>query len=118
MGYGGVSLAYVMSVGGLPAPLETTFMVEGAMNRVMPESEDQLRVTLKRLDTIDDQLFCDRSNLAAERIGDITVNLKQLQMLRQEYLYWRSTLAAMLMVPPNPHDPRFGLGGGINIPVG
>lgn len=116
LGYPQVTQAQGFAVGGVPAPLELTFLIEGAMNKVALESEPYLVTVLDRMDGIEAQMIGDQPNLAAEAIGNIRINLKEFGMLIQQYLYWQGQLSNMLAVPPNPFDKRFA-SSGINCPV-
>ena len=55
--------------------------------------------------------------LAVLQVGEIQVNPNELKVLfRQEYRRWRSSLANLLGIIPNPYDQRFQ-GIGVNVPV-
>lgn len=53
MGYPQVTAAQTFVVGGVPAPLELNFLIEGAMNKVALESEPYLLTLLDRMDGIE-----------------------------------------------------------------
>lgn len=119
LGYLQVTAVQTFSAGGVPAPLETQFLIEGAMNQVRPEAEAEARRLLGVLDGIESQMISDLPNYAAEKVDEIGINLKEMDQLRREYLYWRGALANLLGVPANPFDFRFSGrgGGGFNVPV-
>ena len=122
MGYGGVQQAQTF-IQGVPAAVQTAFMIEGALNRLLPESEPVLRNLLDRLDGIETQILEDQGDYAAVKVGSIEVNLKEFQHLIVQYQHWQGQLANLLQVPPNPFDqrpmlgPGYGGGGGMNVPV-
>ena len=116
LGYGNVSSVQTFSL-GVPAAVETQFLIEGAMNRVLPEAEIEARRLVGILDGIEAQMIGDTELLAVERIGEITVNGKEQQKLLTVYHHWQHTLANLLMIPVNPFDQRFMNAGGLNVGV-
>lgn len=97
---------------GFPVAVQTQFMVEGAMQRVLAAAEDQYRVILARLDAIEAQIVENTENLAVESIDEIKINPKEFEHLLNRYMYWRTSLANLLGIQPNPYDQRFGSWGG------
>jgi hypothetical protein len=116
LGYGNVSSVQTFSL-GVPAAVETQFLIEGAMNRVLPEAELEVRRLVGVLEGIEAQMTGDLELLAVERIGEITINEKEQQKLRSVYQHWQRQLGNLLMVPPNPYDQRFMNAGGVNVGV-
>lgn len=123
LGYGGVQQASTFYL-GVPAGVQTAFMIEGAWARILPSHEGRFEKLLQKLDKIEEQWEDDQEDYAAEKVGDITVNLNEFDMLLRQYKHWQGAIANMLQVPPNPFDQRPGLGVGYNggngrsIPVG
>lgn len=121
LGYGGVqtSSTFVM---GVPAGVQTAFMIEGAWERILPSAEATFTKILDRMDHIEEQFEENQDDLAVKKIGEIEVNLEEYEGLLKRYFYWQGKLANMLQVPANPFDQRFqgtsGSAGGINVPVG
>lgn len=99
---------------GTPAAVETQFVIEGAMNRVLEAALPELRRQLQILDSIEEQMVADHELLAVEKIGEITLRKDEQEALVRVYDRWRESLANLLGVYPNPWDKR---GGGINVPV-
>jgi hypothetical protein len=123
MGYGGVQQASTFDL-GVPAGVQTAFLIEPAMQRLLPESEPVLRQYLTALNGVEQQILDDQPDYAAEKVGSITVNLREFQMLVEQYKYWQGNLGNLLQVPANPFDMRPNLGegwsrsgGGMNAPV-
>lgn len=122
LGYGGVQEAATFVL-GVPAAVQTAFMIEGAWSRILPSTEHLFRNLLDRLDGIECQLLEDQPNLAATAVGEIKLNGKEFEMLLQQYRHWQGALANMLQVPPNPFDQRpllgsgYGGGGSMNVPM-
>src|ERR1700756_1796701 len=70
---------------GVPAALQTTFMIEGAWDKILPSAEDLARKWLCRLDQIEDQVF-DGSDLAdVLETGAVKVNPNRLRELANYY---------------------------------
>ncbi len=106
---------------GIPAALQTTFMIEGAWDKILPVAEDLARKWLCRMDQIEDQVF-EGSELAdVLETGSIKINPQRLRELARYYRIAQQSLGNMLGVPPNFFDMRewvnIGNGGGVNIPV-
>lgn len=116
MGYPQVTQAQTFVVGGVPAPMELNFMIEGAMNKIAPESEGTFRGLLDKLDGIEAQMIQDQPNIAAKQVGNVTPNQDEFKQLIYQYQYWQGQLSNMLAVPVNPFDKRFA-SMGINCPV-
>jgi hypothetical protein len=104
---------------GVPAGVQTQFMIEGAMLRILPQAEFKVRDYLDRLDSVEQQILDDTENVAVESIGEIKVNLKEMKHLIERYEWWRRALANLFGTIPNPFDQRFqGWGpGSINVSV-
>lgn len=106
---------------GVPSAVQTQFLIEPALNRILASAEPMFRKYIEALNGIECQILEDQSNLAATKIGNIEVNTEEFKMLMNQYKFWQGQLANLLGIPPNPFDqrPGFGQGGanGINVPV-
>lgn len=105
---------------GVPAAVQTQFMIEGALNRMTDTGAQRFRELLCRLDQVEAQVFCGIDLADVDKLDQITVNRKRLQELAEYYLIAAEGLANLLGVPRNPFDMRSWLsraGGGINVPV-
>ncbi len=117
LGYVNVSAGYTFAL-GVPAAVETQFMIEGAMNLVMPTALPQIRRIIGILDTIEAQKVDDLELLAVNRLDTIDVNQGEQKQLDKQYDYWVNALANMLGSQRNPFDQRvFNAPGGINARV-
>ena len=115
LGYANVGQVETFSL-GFPTAVETQFLIEGAMNRVLPEAESKCRDILATLESVESQMMGDTELLAVLKIGEIEVNPKEQGALRGVYRYWQATLGNLLMIPPCPFDQRFMFGaGGISV---
>jgi len=118
MGYGGVTQAQTFIL-GVPAATQQQFMIENALNQLLPESLPKFEEILKQLDGIEERIWKAIGNFEANKVGNIEVNTKADQDMIRGYLFFQGALANMLLVPPNPNDmrPWIGGSGGINAPV-
>lgn len=122
LGYGGVqqSATFVL---GVPAAVETAFMVEGAFPRLLPSAERQFIEALDKLDETERLIFESMSSIETSKVGNIELNQKAFEKFIERYRFWQGTVSNLLQIPPNPFDQRPGLGvgygggGGINVPV-
>jgi hypothetical protein len=98
--------------------MQTTFMIEGALNRVLEEHYSKFRQLLCRLDDVEEKVFCGVDLADVDAIDSLTVNRKRLRELAQYYKIAQEGLANLLGVPPNPFDQRSWLSmGSINVAV-
>jgi hypothetical protein len=109
---------------GVPAGVQTQFVIEGAFNKVLPQAEHLFRKYLDHLDQIEAQIVEDTENVAVTKVDEISLRDDELVQLVHRYKYWQGNLANLLGVPPNPFDqrPMFsagwnGFNGGINVMV-
>lgn len=115
LGYLNVSTMQTFSL-GVPTAIETQFLIEGAMNRVLVQAEQEARRLVGVLDTIEAQMVGDLELLAVRKIGEIEVNPDEQGKLKQQYRHWQGTLGNLLGIPPNPYDQRF-MNASINVGV-
>ena len=102
---------------GTPAAVETQFLVEGAMNKVLPEALVLARELIAKCDAVEAQISENQELLAVTQVDEIGVRQDEFEQLKKRYDYWRNGLANCMGIYSNPFDKRFGAGGGINIPV-
>ena len=102
----------------IPRPVETLFIVEQAMNMILPIAEPRLRQTLGVLDTIEQKLIESLDRLAASKVDEITLrdvtpgNSEQ-DALEREHKRWAGYLADMLGVPFYAYSERMAPGVGM-----
>lgn len=103
---------------GVPAQVETAFIIERCMNKLLPPSRPELERLLAICDQCEQQMVDDLELLAVESVGEITVNQDEQRKLVARYDYWVDSLANFLGVDRNPFDKRKnGSGRGINVSV-
>lgn len=119
MGYLNVQAAATFQL-GVPAALQTTFMIELAFEKILPDAENMVKVFVCRMDDVEKQVFGNLDLAEIESTGSIKVDPKRLSKLAQTYKIAQESLANLLGVPPNPFDMRSWLqgAGGMNVPVG
>ncbi len=120
LGYLNVSAVATFNL-GVPAALQTTFMIEGAWDKILQPADVLVRKYLCQLDKIEAQVF-EGSDLAdVLETGATKVNPERLKELAKYYRLAQQSLANLFGVIPNPFDLRdwvmTGAGGGLNCPV-
>ncbi len=103
---------------GVPAAVETQFIIEGAMRRVKEAALPLLRQHLGILDKIQEQKVCDLELLAVNRLDSIEINQAEQRGLDGQYDFWVNSMCNILGIARNPFDARkFNAPGGINVRV-
>lgn len=104
---------------GVPAGLETQYLIDGAMKRVLPAALPLIRRHLVILSGIEEQKVCDLELTAVNQLDSISINQGEQSALDKQYDYWVDSLCNALGVMRNPFDKRkFERPGGINVRVG
>lgn len=116
-GYLNVADAYTFVLGS-PASVETQFIIEGAMNRVLEVAMPELRRHLQILDSIEQQMVDDHELLAVRSLGEITINEEEQRKLTVQYDYWVDSMCNLLGCMRNPFDKRLtSAGRSMNVAV-
>ena len=107
---------------GVPAGVQTQFMIEGAWDRLLPSAYPKFVELLDRMDADEAQIDENTENVAVNEIGEIKLRDDEFQQIITRYQHWQGALGNMLGVVPNPFDQRPWLAGGggrspINVPV-
>jgi len=100
---------------GVPAALETQYLIEGSMNRVLESALPQLRKLIAVLDGIENQKLENLELLAVTKVGEIEIRPDEQDALDKQYDFWRGKVANLLGIIVNPWDRSSGRG--INVPV-
>lgn len=119
LGFLNVQEAYTFVL-GTPAGVETQFIIEGALNRMLPAALPLFRELLAKCDSTEAQRFEDQEALVASKVGSIDLRGREGQVgLALQYDYWRQGLANLLGIYVNPFDKRSDVsgGGGLNVRV-
>jgi len=111
---------------GFPGAGQAQFLVETAMDRLIPEAVGKILKYLAILDSIEAQMVDALKRLKVQKLGEITLRNSneepvEQDLLEKEYNRWAKRLADDLGVPINKFSERFQSGffggPGINIPV-
>jgi len=118
LGYPNYEDALAATIGlGQPGQLvQVLFTLRTNIDRLAPPSRDRVREALCELRSIESQQTDARRRLRATQIGELRTNPMELGMLQGEYMRWRTKLADLFGVSPNPYSQQeaFGFGGGIS----
>ena len=118
LGFLNVQEAYTFVL-GTPAGVETQFVIEGALNRILPAAMPLFRELLAKCDATEAQRFEDQDSLVASKVGTIDLRGREGQVAQaMQYDYWRQGLSNLLGIYVNPFDKRTDIsGGGLNVRV-
>lgn len=115
MGFMNVQSVHTYAL-GVPATVEQSFLIEGAMTNVMPEALGLVRQQLAILDEIQCLMVSNLELLTVVKVAEIEINQKMMSALEVRYDYWRQSLGNLFGVIPNPFDKR-KLGRSLNVNV-
>jgi hypothetical protein len=116
LGYVEVSEVATFSL-GIPAALQTQFMIEQAMNLLTNSGEARVRRCLRILNRIEELELESLEDVEVEQIGEITINKDFYRTRRRQYRLWQGALGNCFGVPVMPFDQRNGAMAGINVRV-
>jgi len=103
---------------GIPSGVQTQFMIEGALNRLLPQALPKFLEMLERLDCVECELFGGIDLASITSISDIVIRPERRKELSGYYQVARQGLANLLGIIPNPYDQRDWVGGDvINVSV-
>ncbi len=105
LGYLNVSAASTFQL-GIPAGVQTQFMIEGAWEKVLPEAVPLLRILLCRCDDIEREVYGGIDLASVTKTGAIEVNPDRLKELGKYYRLAQQGIANLLGICPNPFDQR------------
>lgn len=113
MGYMSVQPAASIQF-GLPRPSQTAFMIESAMENLMPEAAPRVRDILRVLDDIEQKLLDAQCYLVADELDEIKLAGSRdprgrlvTDRLEDEYVRWAKRLADIFGCPLYPFSQRF-----------
>lgn len=119
LGYLNVEPSAAISL-GFPSAGQAEFLVERAMNRLIPATVGRIQSILNILDSIESQMVEALRRLKAIKIDEITLrnsteDSTEQDLLEREYRRWAQRLADNLGVPLNVYSERFrSVGMGYN----
>lgn len=99
---------------GQPVPLQTLFILDSAMDRVLlTAAEDRIRMMIGTLDKIECTMIEAIDRLSAKQLDGLTLNDKEIDKLEFEYYRWAGRIANQLGVPLYPYATKFQLARGM-----
>lgn len=119
LGYPNVASVQTYAL-GIPAAMQTTFMIEGALVRVLTSAEGRLRDLLDKLDRAECKVEEILETIIISKAEDVEYNQNALGQNAKIYRLWQQSVANLLGIVPNPYDQRDWLmsgGGFVNVPV-
>lgn len=116
LGYPNIQPAAAMSF-GIPIPIETLFIVESAMEKIMPEAKADVLRFISQLDQIECQMVAARQTLGVSVVDGINIRPDHIPMLENEYTRWQGRLADILGCPVYGFSSRGNASKAGNIPV-
>lgn len=107
LGYLGVQPAASLQF-GIPRPIETIFLVETAMDKVIDDgfTPDKIRQLLGILDNVECLMQATLPNLQAMKMGQLELREDAEDAYEREYNRWAARLADILGVPLYPYAKR------------
>lgn len=105
---------------GLPKPLQTAFLLETALDKIVEGALATVRHYLQVLDDTEARMLKAQKRLAVRRIDEIETREDEIERLDRDYVKWAHRLADLFGVPLYPFSTKFrrGLGAGAeNIPI-
>lgn len=109
LGYMSVTAAVQITY-GVARPSQTLFLVELAMNNLLPVAEDKVRQILSIMDGIECRLVDAQERLAASSIDQLKMRADEPDALEREYYRWGGRLADLLGVPFYAYSNRYKTG--------
>jgi len=98
MGYLNIAPAAALSY-GLPAPVQQLFILESAMDKILPEAEDRVRSMVSHMDRIECEMREGIEYLPVNRLDNMEVRKEHIDQLEDEYYRWALRLAGQLGSP-------------------
>jgi hypothetical protein len=120
LGYPGVQPAAMISF-GMPASTETSFLVDNALDRLVPVYEPKVLSLLNVMDAIEKRMESALCRLSTESTDGVKLRRDEIPSLEAEYQRWGLRLANLLGCVPYQLSPKYqslgGAGQAQSIPV-
>lgn len=117
LGYPNVAPAAAIQY-GVVRPMQTLFLVESAMDKILPEAEDRVRQYLSLLDDIECKMAASVDYLVASAVEGVTLRPDAQDAMEREYVRWAQRLSDEIGAPLYALAPRFRTSlFGVNVPV-
>ena len=92
---------------GIARPIQTLFLIEQAMNLLLPVAEDKVRSILGIMDGIECRLVDAQDRMAAQALDNLTMRRDETDALEGEYYRWGGRLADIFGVPFYAYSNRY-----------
>lgn len=102
---------------GVPRPAQPLFLVDMAMDLLLPPAEPRIRQILSIIDGTEQRLITAQKRLSATQLGELHLRDNEPDLLRKERKWWIKLLADELGVPMNSYSEGLGTAGGGSIPI-
>lgn len=107
--FGYLNVQPVISIAlGVPAATQPEFLLEAAMNRILPAAVGIMRNLVAQMDLYEQKLSEVADYLIATQLGEITLNPESPDLLEREYCRWAMRASDFLGAPLNPYSKRWG----------
>ncbi len=106
LGFPNVGYTTVLAL-GFPAAGHPAFLLEGAMNAILPAAEPNCRDVIRQCDCIEQQMKDARSRMKARVVGEIILrSTEEIGDLEEQYRYWTDALVDIFGVNKNPYSKK------------
>ena len=105
-GYPVLSMAPTLSA-GVPMSTQFMFQLDQAMNLILPEAEELVRMLLGRLDQTDEAIFQCQIRMQASKVDGIELRSDEMDKLEDAYYGQATRLADALHAPLYNYSARF-----------
>lgn len=104
---------------GFPSASQALYLVEIALERLIPSTVERVLKIVDHLDCIEMQMMEANKRLKAQQLGELKLRnsndeATEQELLEKEYHRWARRLSDNLGVPLNPFSEKFRRGGGAN----
>jgi hypothetical protein len=99
----------------VPAPRQLEFLLEPAMNALLPDAVQIVRELVCQMDKIECQLGQSAERMQASQVGNLKTRADEQDALEKLYVRFGRRLADVLGVPPYPLSVRYQTSQTVNL---
>ena len=99
---------------GIPFDTQFMFLLDRAMNLVLPEAEETVRMLISRMDQTDEAIFQCQIRMQVQSVDGITMRANEADALETEYYRQATRLSDSLHCPLYQFSARFQGRGSLN----
>lgn len=112
LGFPNIGNATVLAL-GFPAAGHPAFLLEAAMDQILPEAEPKFREVLAQCECIESQQQDARKRIQTAAVGTVVLRgREELEDLEDQYDYWTDALVDIFGVNKNPYSKKHQRVGG------